>query len=157
MDWASGHWPGIVHMCVWMRASCLGWGVVLWVRGTGIIVTGYKAHQDPFAPLRGDTWPDTPRQTPTPQADSSPTSQAAWHPDGGSSLAVRLLTWGRRDEINSSVISVWWLRDPLILGMINIWFILVYATLFYSILLFCTLPLLFCSVLNHSVLYSVVL
>ncbi|KAJ4949332.1 hypothetical protein JOQ06_020847 [Pogonophryne albipinna] len=28
-------------------------------RGAGIMVTGYKAHQDPCAPLRGDTWLDT--------------------------------------------------------------------------------------------------
>lgn len=60
MDWASGHWPGIVPVCVWMRASCLGWGVALWVRGAGIMVTGCETHQDPCAPLGGDTWPRDP-------------------------------------------------------------------------------------------------
>ena len=119
MDRASGHWPVIVLMCVWMRASCLGWRVVLWVRGTGIMVTGCKTKRGPCTPLRGDTWPwDPPDRASTPQGDSSPTSQAAWRADGGSSLAVRLLVWGRRDEISSSVISVfcvcthWWQRDP---------------------------------------------
>lgn len=52
MDWASGHWPGIVHMCVWMCASCLGWGVVLWVRGNRHHGHGLQGPPGPLCPPR---------------------------------------------------------------------------------------------------------
>ena len=112
MDWASGHWPGIVPVCVGMRASCSGWGVLLWVRGAGIMVTGYKAHQDPCAPLRGDTWLDT-RQNHG-QAGHPPAEQ----PDGqmvASSSSVRQKKWNEL-ICHHCVCFLCRLRDPLASG-----------------------------------------
>lgn len=99
-DWASGHWPGFVHMCVWMRVSCLGLrGAALGQGGTGTMVTGHKAHQDPRRP-----------SPPPHRGHTAWTRDGAWVADGCSHRRVHLLAWGRVNEINSSVISVIWLK-----------------------------------------------
>lgn len=59
-----------------------GEGWLLWVRGAGIMVTGYKSHQDPRIPppLRGDTWPIS-SQLPTSQFTRQPSSLTPrWQP-----------------------------------------------------------------------------
>lgn len=81
MDWASGHWPGIVRMCVWMRASCLGgWGC----SGSGEQASWSQATnptRTPALPLRGDTWPVA-SHLPRIAGRVLLASRAAWHPDG---------------------------------------------------------------------------
>lgn len=81
MDWASGHWPGIVRMCVWMRASCLGgWGC----SGSGEQASWSQATnptRTPAPPLRGDTWPVA-SHLPRIAGRVLLASRAAWHPDG---------------------------------------------------------------------------
>lgn len=164
MDWASGHWPGIVHVCL---DAC----VLFRVRG-GALGQGNRHHghrlQGPPGPLcppqRGHmarhplTDPDTIGRQFTQQPSSL--TPRWW---------IHLLAWGRRNEITSSVISVlfvfsedWVIRWPLeiIKNMAN-------STLLYSILLssLITPPshtvsfitVLYCTVLYCTPLYSILL
>lgn len=97
---------------VWGEGWCSGSG------GTGIVVTGYKAHQDPCAPLRGDTWPETPdrpphhKQTVHPPAKQPDTQMVA-----AKSVSIFLL---EAEEIKSTHLSSVCfrlrLRNPLISG-----------------------------------------
>lgn len=99
-DWASGHWPGFVHMRVWMRVSCFGgWGVLLQVRGNrhhGHRLQGPPGPRCP--PLRGDTWPgrlDRPlhhKQTVHPPAKKQPDTQMV---AASPSSSVRRRKWNQ--------------------------------------------------------------
>ncbi len=152
MDWASGHWPGIMHMCVWMREYCLGWGVVLWVRGNRHHGHRRQGPRGPLCPpsegTHGSTPPDRPRlhrRTVHPPAKQPDTQMAA-----ARSLAVHLLAWGRRNYINSSVVSVTkdWSSD--------LWdYTLLYCTVLCSTVLCSTL--LCSSALSTTPLYCVLL
>lgn len=165
MDWASGHWPGIVHVCL---DACVLFGVRGGALGQGNRHHGHRLQGPPgplCPPQRGHmarhplTDPDTIGRQFTQQPSSL--THRWW---------IHLLAWDRWNEINSSVISVfvcflWRLSDPLTSGNnkdINKTYDQFYSALlhtttlshfilYYCAVLCCTV---LCSTLYYCHLYS---